>query len=111
MHHLVGENGRYRWSDTGKSARIKRRIGNPHTIDLSKKYRGVENPITAAKCWKDRPFYLGDPPKGAEISFYVLEQDMAANPPFIKVQYVEAEREPLIPSANNAARLYTSDGR
>ena len=92
MQHLVGENGRYRWSDTRKPASITKRIGNPHTIDLSKEYRGVENPITAVKCWRNRPFYLTGPPKGTEVSFYVLEQDMAADPPFIKVQYVEARR-------------------
>jgi len=92
LTHLVQNesNKGFSWSDTGKSARITRNIGEPRTIDLSTVNPSwLENPIGVAVTRKP---YRHGLPKKTEVSFYVLEQDVEANHPYMKVQYVEAKR-------------------
>ena len=92
LSHLVrqGKQESFRWSDTGKAARITRNIGEPKTIDMT----------TVHPDWLQNPEGLimsGHPcrdglPKGTEASGYILEQDLTSDKPYLKIQYVEAKR-------------------
>ena len=90
--HLVRGNSEtdWRWSDTGKSARLGRDIGEPVTIDLSNVHDGWKlNPIGLSKL--HLPFVDGLP-RRTEESFYMVEQKLDGDKPYITVQYVTARR-------------------
>ena len=90
--YIIKKNGKYSWSDTRKHARIRKRIGEPVSIDLSQidpSWRN--NPSGLATV--NKPYRAGLP-RGTEVSFYILESEtmLNASRTCIKVQYVEARR-------------------
>src|SRR3989344_4317499 len=93
------------WSDTNKTARIRRNIGDvvrfvftgdsTHIMGIPGKKVRTPNPD-----WIHRPMELaeimfpydkvGTLPRDTEVSFYVVEKQLEANPPYFEIQYVTA---------------------
>ena len=91
LTHLVQQEDRkgFYWSDTNQSARIKRKIGEPVILDLSRVHPNWrQDPIGFAKLSAPHEVV----PRGREVSFYVVEKELEGDKPYIKVQYVEARR-------------------
>lgn len=94
--HLVRteSEGPLRWADTQKSARVKRNIGDKLTLNLSDAHPNWrKNPVGFARLHVPHDVFAREAlPKGAEVSFYIVEDHSSEERPYIVVQYVEARR-------------------
>jgi hypothetical protein len=84
------ENDKLVWSDTGKSARIRRvLINQEETRYFDDKPATLQEAIRAANIFMP---YAAGLAKGAEITFLEPELHLDSDRPYFTVKYVEAKR-------------------
>ena len=93
LTELLSKGNGWAWADTGKSARISYKIGEPlhwviptAHVGLLDKNLGM---LLDSFQFYDREKGL---PKKTEIAYQVLEKHLDADPPYLKIQYFEAKR-------------------
>ncbi len=91
LSYLLKKGNGLSWSDTEKSARIRRNLGEPVKKEFGKDDPSEESAVNIAR-WSTSSAWNANLPKGTEHTFLIEELNLNADPPYFVVQYVEARR-------------------